>query len=68
MKYRLIMRESRLTNRQEQCLRNYVETEVGARKFPERNQKNMGKRRGTESMGIGYLECMWLNEACCMLK
>lgn len=55
MKYRLIMRESRLTNRQEQCLRNYVETEVGARKFPERNQKNMGKRRGTESMGIGYL-------------
>lgn len=62
------MRENRLTNRQGQCLGNYVETEMDARKFPERSEKNRGKRRETENMGIGYLECMWLNEACCMLK
>ena len=67
MPYRMIVRESRLTSRLQQCLGSYMETEMRAAERCLSSQENMGSRRA-ESLGIGYLECRWWNEALCLLK
>lgn len=54
MQYRMIMKGNRLTNRLGQCLESYMEMEVSGRNLPEGSQENMGRKRGANSMGMGY--------------
>lgn len=67
MPYRKIARESRLTSGYNSVWEAIWKQESG-RKLPKSSQENMGSRRGAESLGIGYLECRWWNEALCLLK
>lgn len=46
----------------------YGNRNESGRKLPKSSQENMGGRRGAESLGVGYLECRWWNEALCLLK